>query len=127
MQPIEDKDKMAKKLTSLSGRDLSDTDLFNPTPEEDARQRREADNISFELFMSEMAKEHDIQNAKYLLGRIIYVGSDKQRRAWLKDAGYLGVHVSGKSEAVPIDFAPSDNIYAMYSREVKRLRGLLEN
>lgn len=107
-------------LGRVSGIDTSALNFDDPTLVETELHQRMAEEIEDQRY----ALKREVSNARCLLSRLPYVGSYKQRVAWLREAGHQGVSVQGESEPVPFERAEQKYVLAMYMSEVARLRKL---
>lgn len=101
------------------GKDFTDLNFDDPTPQETARQRGMADRMREQERAESFVVEHDAR----LLRNAQDVRTDYERVEWLKAVGYHNVYVRGGRKVSLDDALPtySPNVYRMFKREVKRL------
>lgn len=117
---VESVSEVTRSIHINRGIDLSDINFDDPTPEETLQQQRVADEIYFQQHVEQLVAEHDLEQARELLGKIFNVGSLKQQRAWLKQARHKMICVKGGM--VPLDQAEGKYVRKMYINVIKDLR-----
>jgi len=109
-------------LKALKDWDFEDRD--SPTPEDDARQQSEADDIMTQRWLAGCAKpsRYTFTEAQRLLRASECVYDDSGKIAWLQKAGYTRVCVKGSERRVPLDCADIKHVRAMYGTELSEVR-----
>lgn len=98
--------------------DLSNINLDAPTQEDTEFHQELAGQI-------ESARKGLVFDYQQLRNLLEHAPQHKKTRTlminWLKQIGYTNIYVPGESCPIPIEQAPSTNIYAFYTREVAAL------